>query len=171
VAAVPHPVKEAVMKKRGGKPGANQSGSGTSTSDAIEHRVVEFAEYMGRMVGTVQAKAEGWLDRDALNEQLTRIRDGASALLTHVAGESNAPSKADRAGQAKSAGSGRTKMAASERKMATAVDRGAGRSGGVVDAPRKRHRKPLPSARGIKHSDARIAKLKMNNETRRRGGR
>jgi hypothetical protein len=158
------------MKKRDEESRANKSRSRTSTGDAIEQRVVEFAESMGRMVGTVQAKAEGWLDRDALSEQLTRIRDGASALLTHVGPDSSAPSTAGWEDRTKTAGSGRPKTAASDRKTATAVDRGKGRSGGVVDAPGKRHRKPAPRARGVKHSDDRIAKLKMN-DTRRRGGR
>jgi hypothetical protein len=44
------------------------------------------------------------------------------------------------------------------------------RSGGVVDAPGKKHRKPMPSAAGTKHSDTRIAKMKAANEARRRGG-
>ena len=162
------------MKKREQKARPNESKGDTSTSDAIEQRVVDFAEYMGRMVGTVQGKAEGWLDRDALNEQLTRIRDGASALLAHVAGDSGAPSTPAPGGRAKMAGSGPMKMAASDQKLGTAVDRAAVRapvrSRGLVDAPKKRHRKPPPSARGVKHSDDRIAKLKLN-ETRRRGGR
>jgi len=44
-----------------------------------------------------------------------------------------------------------------------------------VDAPGKRHRKPVPSDPGVKHSDERIAKLKSANESRhgrhRRGRR
>ena len=44
------------------------------------------------------------------------------------------------------------------------------RSGGVVDAPGKRHRPPMPSQQGVKHSDTRIAKVKTSNESRRRGG-
>jgi len=44
-----------------------------------------------------------------------------------------------------------------------------------VDAPGKRHRKPVPSDPGVKHSDERIAKLKSASESRhgrhRRGRR
>jgi len=47
----------------------------------------------------------------------------------------------------------------------------AGRSGGIVDAPGKKHRKPMPSTPGTKHSDTRIAKMKVMNESRRRGDR
>jgi len=43
-----------------------------------------------------------------------------------------------------------------------------GRSGGVVDAPGKKHRSPMPTLHGAKHSDERIAKLRTANEVRRR---
>ena len=49
-----------------------------------------------------------------------------------------------------------------------------GRSGGVVDAPGKKHRAPRPTLHGAKHSDERIAKLRTANEVRQRrkgGGR
>ena len=39
---------------------------------------------------------------------------------------------------------------------------------GKVDAPGKRHRKPPKSTRGAKHSDTRIAKMKLVNEARHR---
>ena len=38
-------------------------GSATSATDPVEQRLVAFAEQLGRIVGTVQAKADGWLDR------------------------------------------------------------------------------------------------------------
>jgi len=45
-----------------------------------------------------------------------------------------------------------------------------GRSGGAVDAPGKTHRKPAASARGAKHSDQTISKIK-GAKTMRRGNR
>jgi hypothetical protein len=36
-----------------------------------------------------------------------------------------------------------------------------GRSGGKVDAPGKKHRKPPANTRGVKHSDEMVAKLKV----------
>ena len=36
-------------------------GSITTATDPVEQRLVAFAEQLGRIVGTVQAKAEGWL--------------------------------------------------------------------------------------------------------------
>ena len=101
--------------------------SSASTVESVDQRVVALAEQVGRIVGTVQAKAEGWLEK--------------------------APVKASSA------------------KAADATSRSQGRSGGIVDAPGKKHRKAPPSTPGTKHSDTRIAKMKVVNESRRRGGR
>jgi hypothetical protein len=54
--------------------------SATPTTDTVEQRVVAFAQQLARIVSTVQARADGWLDRQTLNDQLTRIRDGAADL-------------------------------------------------------------------------------------------
>src|SRR5512134_1637248 len=85
--------------------------SGATTADAMEQRVVAFAEQLGRIAGTLQAKAEGWLDRETLNRQIASVRDGASELLEQIEG-----------GAAK----------ASKKKLPAAVARGGtkGRSGG-----------------------------------------
>jgi hypothetical protein len=104
----------------------------------VEQKVVQFAEQMGRVLGTVRATADGLLDRQALSAQISSIRDAAADLLTHVGGVT-APASATPA-----------KTAATTR-----------RSRGAVDAPGKRHRKPAPSTRGAKHSDTRIAKAKL----------
>src|SRR6185295_2786869 len=98
--------------------------SGATTADAIEQRVVAFAEELGRIAGTLQAKAEGWMDRETLNTQIASVRDGAADLLRQLAG-------------------GATK--ASKKKPAAAPARGEtkGRSGGVVDARGKKHRRPM----------------------------
>src|SRR4051812_30348821 len=96
----------------------------SKTADAIEQRVVAFAEQLGWFAGTVQAKAEGWLDRDKLSKQIADVRDGAAELLERVTG-----------GASKT----RRKKAAAPARM------NKGRSGGVVDAPGKKHRGPAPS--------------------------
>ena len=93
------------------------------TMDAVEQRVVAFSEQLGRVVGTVQARAEGLLDRDVLRKQIAGVRDSAAELLQHLA----------------AAGKPSTRKPAAT-----------GRSGGVVDAPGKKHRKPMPrDARAI----------------------
>jgi len=72
---------------------------------------------------------------------------------------------ARRAGRAK--GSGRA--AASGRSGGSGKKTsGPARSGGKVDAPGKKHRAPMPPVHGVKHSDERIAKLRLANEVRRR---
>ena len=113
--------------------------SGTPSADAIEQRLVAFAEQLGRLAGTVQARADGWMDGPALQEQVTRIRDGAAGLLRQLG-----------------AAAARGKAAASIPKKPATTTRG--RSGGKVDAPGKKHRKPAPRARSVKHSDEMISK-------------
>ena len=44
--------------------GDTTSASGATTADAMEQRVVAFAEQLGRIAGTIQAKAEGSMDRE-----------------------------------------------------------------------------------------------------------
>ena len=46
---------------------SNTSDHGTAMTADMEQRVLAFAEQLGRIVGTVQAKTEGLVDRDALN--------------------------------------------------------------------------------------------------------
>lgn len=117
--------------------------------DTLEQQVIAYAEQLGRFVGTVQAKAEGWLDPDVLRDQMSSVRDGATALLERLratGGQAEGP-----------AGGPKT-----------------GRSGGVVDAPGKKHRKPTPNVKVPRSTAAdagRIARLKGVNANRRRGRR
>ena len=118
----------------------------------LEARVTALAEQLGRLIGTVERKTEGWLDQEALSGQVTQIRDGANELLDHLRG-------AVATGRAESATQTTAPKAA-----------GATRSGGKVDAPGKSHRKPAASARGVKHSNQTISKIK-GAKTMRRGDR
>jgi len=96
-----------------------------STSDLIADKLVAFAEQLGVLVGTVEARAEGWLDRTMLTTKIGRIRDSAADLLADL----------NREGTVRNTSAKRT---------ATSPAR---RSRGPVDAPGKRHRKPLPQER------------------------
>jgi hypothetical protein len=116
----------------------------------VEERVVAFAEQVGRLIGTVERKSEGWMDQKALNEQVTQIRDGAVELLNHLGG-------------ALASGRAAAKLKKTQPKAATPV----GRSGGTVDAPGKTHRKAARGAPGTKHSDERISKIKAAKTMRR----
>jgi hypothetical protein len=129
-------------------PRAAQSRRETSAEtapEATEQKVVALAEQMGRLIGTVQTRAEGWLDPQSLRDQLTRIQDSATDLLGYLGkavGGSVEPAPASRPSR--------------------------GRSGGKVDAPGKKHRPPPPSTRPAKPSDDRVAKLKAANRSIRR---
>lgn len=97
-----------------------------STIDLVEEKLVAFAEQLGSLVGTVQVKAEGWLDRAVLTKEIGRIRDGAADLLAHLNAEDTLQRKAP------------------ARPTATASTK---RGRGPVDAPGKRHRKRPPQER------------------------
>ena len=183
-------------------------GEAGSTGESMEQRVLAFAEQIGRIYGTVQAKAEGWLDRDKLNAEIESLRDNATELLAQIgakmpaAGKSGGQARAakgstatarpvksarpaedtapvpKRAAAGKKAAAGgkkATKMGAASTSGATGARKGAGRSGGAVDAPGKKHRGPMPSesaATGAPRGEgSRIAKLKAANLNRmqRRG--
>ena len=113
------------------------------TADVMEQRVVAFAEQLGRIVGTVQARAEGWMDREALNKQIASVRDSASELLEQL---KTTVTKAATATKASAA--------------AAATSTKKGRSGGVVDAPGKKHRKPAPKDPRAVAADAKASTLR-----------
>jgi hypothetical protein len=128
------------------RPRATKTSSKPPATAAVEKRVVALAEQLGRLVGTVQAKADGWVDLPALNTQLMRIRDGAAGIL----------------GQMRSA---RSQSRKGKGRKPTA--KAAGRSGGKVDAPGKTHRKPPTPTRAVKKSDEMIPKAKAASRMRR----
>jgi hypothetical protein len=50
-----------------------------------EHRLEEFAEDLGKMLGHARTKAEGWMgQRRAIVKNLTELRDEASKLLNQL---------------------------------------------------------------------------------------
>jgi hypothetical protein len=157
-------------------------------ADSREQRLVAFAEQLGWIVGTVQGKAEGWLNSEAMTAQISKVRDSASALLeqlrpTQKAGAAKSSPRAKAVQNDRKAGntkvSSKGKVASKVRASATSGlstrTGNKGRSGGVVDAPGKKHRKPVPSESGATGSPRgqgeRLAKLKALNQNRvqRRG--
>jgi len=124
-----------------------------TTDDALEQRVVAFAGELGRIAGTFQSRAEGWMDREALTKQIASVRDGAATLLEQLAGA--------------------TKPSTSVPAAAAAPGRTTGRSGGVVDAPGKKHRKPMPADPGADKAASQAVKMRaaktMVKTNRRRG--
>ena len=135
-------------RKTGGKQTAaattTTESSGTAmTADVMEQRVIAFAEQLGRIAGTVKAKTDGWMDREALNKQIASVRDSAAELLDQL---KTTVTKAATATKASAA----TAAASTNR----------GRSGGVVDAPGKKHRKPAPKDPRAMAADAKASNLR-----------
>src|SRR5262245_40693316 len=64
----------------------DKSASTESGQDkTLDNRVEAFAEDLGRLLGTAQTKAEGWLgQRKEIIKHLSDIRDTASRLLTDL---------------------------------------------------------------------------------------
>jgi hypothetical protein len=59
----------------------------TGGAKASKSGLVDFAEDLGRILGTAQAKASNWLNqrRQIINE-LTKVRDTANRLLANLGG-------------------------------------------------------------------------------------
>jgi hypothetical protein len=127
---------------------ATSTGSST-TGEAMEQLVMAFAEQLGRIAGTVQAKAEGWMDRDALTQQIAGVRDSAAELLDQLAGSVTSMTRT-------------AKKAATTAAAATSKAASKGRSGGVVDAPGKKHRKPVPADPRTVAADAKRANMRAS---------
>jgi hypothetical protein len=126
------------------------------TGSAVEQKIVALAEQMGWLIGTVQARAEGWLDRGTLEEPLTRIREGAADVLANLSStQRNEPSSTT---PAKPRVSRRTSAAAAR----------LGRAADPSRAPGKKHKPPTPSTRGVKHSEEHVTKLRSAEAVRRR---
>lgn len=133
---------------------APTSSSGTARTDGLEERVLAFAEQLGRIAGTVQAKTAGWMDGDTLKIEIARVRDGAADLLQQLTAdappvEENRPT------------------------VGTAPRGSRARSGGMVDAPGKKHRPPMANDPGANRADSQAAKMRaaktMVKTSRRRG--
>jgi hypothetical protein len=124
-----------------------------SASNPMEQRLAAIAEQLGWIAGTIHAKAEGWMDGDTLSKQIANVRDGASQLLDQLRnGATNA----------------------TEQRVAVAPRRQSkGRSGGAVDAPGKKHRKPPVAGAAAKVANSQAAKVRaaktMAKTNRRRG--
>ena len=128
---------------------------GTPRADGLEQRVLAFAEQLGRIAGTVQAKAAGWMDGDALKKELARVRDGAAELLQQLTADAPPP------------------VAVSPRTAGPAPRKTRGRSGGIVDAPGKKHRPRMPGDPGANRADSQAGKMRaaktMVKTSRHRG--
>jgi len=90
----------------------------------IERQVLAFAEQLGYVAGSIQSRTEGLVDRKALSRQVASVRDGAKQLLDQLA----------------TGVASRVRRRSAPKKPVRKA-----RSGGTVDAPGKKHRKPAPA--------------------------
>jgi hypothetical protein len=127
----------------------------TPRVNGLEERVLAFAEQLGRIAGTLQANTAGRMDGDALKKELARVRDGAAELLQQLTADAPPP------------------IVVSTRTGGPAPRKIRGRSGGIVDAPGKKHRRPMPSDPGANRADSQAAKMRaaktMVKTSRHRG--
>ena len=140
-----------------------KEGSPQEAPDAgnvVEEKVVKFAEQLGWLVGTVQARSEGWLDRQTLTEQVSQIREGAEELLEQLREKGRQGVREFKKSRATAKGATKPSAAPAAR-----GDRG------PVDAPGKKHRQPPPSVRGAKHSDERVAKSRISRTAKHQSRR
>jgi hypothetical protein len=133
----------------------------------LGQQAIALAEQLGRIAGMLEGRAEAWVNRPALTEQLTRVRDGAAELLGSLTNA--AQSGRSMAAQAASAvGVGRGQARAKKQKSARPAPAATARSADPAHAPGKRRRKPAPTKRGIKKSDESIPKLRTATAVRQR---
>jgi hypothetical protein len=159
-------------RETGGKAAA-----GTDTQEAMNARLADMAEQLGRMAGRLAAKADAMGDQQALGRQLATMRDNAAGMLAQLRGraaEAVAAAQASvKSGTAKAARSAKRGTGAKAAKAAKAPARATTRSGGVVDAPGKKHRTPPPAVLGsgaaAGQSARRLAATPMSKTPRRRG--
>jgi hypothetical protein len=94
------------------------------------------------------------MDGDTLKKELARVRDGAADLLRQLTADAPPVAENRPTGGA-------------------AVGRSRGRSGGIVDAPGKKHRAPMPTDPGANRADSQAAKMRaaktMVKTSRHRG--
>lgn len=110
-----------------------RSSTSKAAGGVAEPKIFVLAGQLGTLLGTARAKADAWLDREALSKELNRIRDGAADLLAkvnRVAGAAKQPAAKPKVRSAKA--------------VAALAPRP---SRGPVDAPGKRHRSPPPQER------------------------
>ena len=101
------------------------SAKSANTTSAMERQVLAFAEQLGYVAGSIQSRAGSLTDRKTLSRQVSSVRDGAKLLLDQLASEVK-----KRVRQTPAPPPPRARQA---------------RSGGTVDAPGKKHRKPAPA--------------------------
>jgi hypothetical protein len=106
---------------------------------AVERQVLAFAEQLGYVAGSIQSKAGDLMERETLSRQVAGVRDGAKHLLAQLARQVTT----------------RVRRAPAPEQAPRTV-----RSGGTVDAPGKKHRKPAPAGPAKATTRSQTAKVR-----------
>ena len=114
----------------------------------LGEQAIALAEQLGRIAGTIEGTAETLMSRQALTDQLTRVRDSATRMLEGLTG-----------------GTAKRRKAKNKKKPSRAAS---ARQADPARAPGKRRRKPAPTMKGVKKSDQRIPKMRIAAEARQR---
>ena len=135
---------------------ATQDQKPDTATRELNSQALALAEQLGRIAGTLEGTAEAWLNRAAVTDQLTKVRDGATQLLNSLAG-----------------GVANGRRAAQKKPAEAAANRSTRRVAGAANAdpahaPGKAHRKAAPTVKGAKKSDSRIPKAKQAATIRQR---
>jgi len=112
------------MAKRSSTKQTKHDPANAEAASGLERQVLAFAEQLGYVAGSIESKAEGWMDREKLSRQVASVRDGAKQLLDQLA----------------TGVASRVRRRPAPKKPVRKA-----RSGGAVDAPGKKHRKPAPA--------------------------
>jgi hypothetical protein len=120
----------------------------TAGDSRLERQVLAFAEQLGYVAGSLESRAGRVIDRKTLSRQVTGVRDGARRLLEQLA--TGVTSRV-----------GRTPAPKRPARKA--------RSGGAVDAPGKKHRKPAPAGPPPAGERARNARMQAATHISNRG--
>jgi len=112
------------MAKRSSTKQTKHDPANAEGASGLERQVLAFAEQLGYVAGSIESKAEGWMDREKLSRQVASVRDGAKQLLDQLA----------------TGVASRVRRRPAPKKPVRKA-----RSGGAVDAPGKKHRKPAPA--------------------------
>ena len=123
----------------------NRAAGGRKMKDGVEPMVVKLAAQLGTLLGRMRSKADVVVESAAVRKQVGQIRKGATQLMNRVnqagAAVKKTVTKSVAAKKSKAPAPPKRRGREGEKSTTPAVKK---RSGGAVDAPGKRHRKPPP---------------------------
>jgi hypothetical protein len=127
----------------------------SSEPGPVEQRVLDYAETLGRVLGTAQARATTWLtERDDVTRQLVQIRDSANDLLSQLGDRVQHGYDAVSAALPTARRASRAQKLARVKKASkgTPAPPGTGRSSSSARVPGKSQKGGMPAAERIRQT-------------------